>query len=73
MLRRALAKKPKLAALANNILNKYIEHDYAGTNTSNVDQNLVAAAPLPGQKTTTGVAGPIPPGEADWYFAHPIS
>ena len=47
MLRRALAKKPKLAALAHNILDKYIEHDYTGTNASDVDQNLVQAAPLP--------------------------
>ena len=49
MLRRAVAKKPKLKALAHRVLSKYTEHDYAGTNVSHVQQNLADVAPLPGQ------------------------
>ena len=50
MLRRAIAKEPKLAIIAKEVLNRYIEHDYAGTNVNNIDQNLAEVAPLPGQR-----------------------
>ena len=68
MLRRAVAKKPKLQALAQKVLAKYIQHDYTGTNVTDVDKNLVAVAPLPGQRQRQAWAPLFPPlGQSDYY------
>ena len=48
-MREAVATKPQLAQMANQILNKYIAQDYVGTNINNINLNCVDIVPQPGQ------------------------